>query len=195
MKTENTDMSEKKIAVVFPGMGYHADKPLLYYSKRIARTAGYEIVELKYEFPYKAREIMNDKARMKEAFEIAVSQIKEQVKEISFEEYKDILFIGKSIGTAIAAYFDGELNVGARHIIFTPVPQTFDRLKKNAGIVFHGTADPWCATDVAESKCGEFELDLYKVENANHSLETESPLIDIKNIQDVMDKVNEYIMK
>ena len=84
-------MSEKKIAVVFPGMGYHVDKPLLYYSKRIARSAGYEIVELKYEFPYKAREIMNDRARMKEAFEIAVSQIKEQVKEISFEEYKDIL--------------------------------------------------------------------------------------------------------
>ena len=35
---------------------------------------GYEIVELKYDFPYKAREIMNDKACMKEAFEIAVSQ-------------------------------------------------------------------------------------------------------------------------
>ena len=39
-------MSEKKIAVVFPGMGYHTDKPLLYYSKRIARSMGYEIVEL-----------------------------------------------------------------------------------------------------------------------------------------------------
>ena len=58
-------MSEK-IIVLFPGIGYHSDKPLLYFSKRIARSLGYEIVELKYEFPYKAREIMNDKARMKE---------------------------------------------------------------------------------------------------------------------------------
>ena len=186
-------MSEKKIAVVFPGMGYHTDKPLLYYSKRIARSMGYEIVELKYDFPYKAREIMNDKARMKEAFEIAVSQIREQVKGIQFDEYDDILFIGKSIGTAIAAYFDGELNVGARHIVFTPVPQTFDRLRQNAGIVFHGTADPWCSTDVAEAKCNELDLELYKVEKANHSLETESPLDDIRNILGVMDKVEEYI--
>lgn len=25
----------KKICVVFPGIGYHTDKPLLYYSKKI----------------------------------------------------------------------------------------------------------------------------------------------------------------
>jgi len=29
-----------KIAVVFPGIGYHVDKPLLYYSKKIAASAG-----------------------------------------------------------------------------------------------------------------------------------------------------------
>ena len=39
---------EKKIAVLFPGIGYHTDKPLLYYSKKLARKRGYEIVEVKY---------------------------------------------------------------------------------------------------------------------------------------------------
>ena len=29
-------MKNKKIAVVFPGVGYHADKPLLYYSRKLA---------------------------------------------------------------------------------------------------------------------------------------------------------------
>ena len=52
---------------------------------------GYEIVELKYDFPYKSREIMNDKARLKEAFEIAVSQIREQVKGFQFDEYDDVI--------------------------------------------------------------------------------------------------------
>ena len=27
----------KKIAVLFPGVGYHTDKPLLYYSKKLAK--------------------------------------------------------------------------------------------------------------------------------------------------------------
>lgn len=182
-------MSGRKIAVVFPGMGYHSDKPLLYYSKRIARQKGYEIVEVDYKFPYKAKEIMNDRVRMKEAFEIAVSQIKEQLSGIDFSECGDIVFIGKSIGTALAAHFDKELGVGARHIVFTPVPQTFEMLRNSCGIVFHGLSDPWCPTDIAKSKCLELNLKLLEVDNANHSLETGSALEDIRNLQWVMEEV------
>ena len=42
----------KKLAVIFPGVGYHTDKPLLYYSKKLAFQNGYEIVEVPYgKFP------------------------------------------------------------------------------------------------------------------------------------------------
>lgn len=41
-----------KLAVVFPGIGYHVDKPLLFYSKKIAASHGFEIVEVPYgNFP------------------------------------------------------------------------------------------------------------------------------------------------
>ncbi len=186
-------MNDKKVAIIFPGMGYHSDKPLLYFSKRIARENGYEIIEVNYEFPYKAKEIMNDRGRMKEAFEIAVSQIKEELHGINFAEYGDIIFIGKSIGTALAAHFDVQLNVGARHLVFTPVPQTFEMLKKNAGIVFHGLSDPWCPTDIAMKKCGELDLELCKVDGANHSLETDVTVKDISNLSLIMEKVESFI--
>lgn len=32
-----------KLAVVFPGIGYHVDKPLLFYSKKIAASHGFEV--------------------------------------------------------------------------------------------------------------------------------------------------------
>ena len=35
-------MGEKRLLVMFPGVGYHCDKPLLYYGRKIAREAGYE---------------------------------------------------------------------------------------------------------------------------------------------------------
>ncbi len=186
-------MDNKKVAVVFPGMGYHSDKPLLYFSKRIARENGYEIIEVSYDFPYKAREIMNDKTKMKEAFEIAASQIKEHLGSISFTDYSDVVFIGKSIGTALAAYFDGELKVGARHLVFTPVPQTFEMLGKNAGIVFHGLDDPWCPNDIAAAKCDELGLKLHNLKNANHSLETISTAKDIRNLESIMEKVEQFL--
>ena len=33
----------KKLAVIFPGIGYHVDKPLLHYSIRLAKQYGYDI--------------------------------------------------------------------------------------------------------------------------------------------------------
>ena len=40
------------IAVLFPGIGYTCDKPLLYYSEKIARERGYEIRRVPYgNFP------------------------------------------------------------------------------------------------------------------------------------------------
>ena len=37
-----------KAAVIFPGIGYHTDKPLLYYGKKLAKEAGYRIIEVNY---------------------------------------------------------------------------------------------------------------------------------------------------
>ena len=41
-----------KLAVFFPGIGYTVDKPLMYYSRKLAATYGYEIILRPYqEFP------------------------------------------------------------------------------------------------------------------------------------------------
>ena len=59
-----------KLAVVFPGIGYHADKPLLYYSKKLAAQAGWQVVEVAYgAFPDRVK---GDRAKMEESFRIAM---------------------------------------------------------------------------------------------------------------------------
>ena len=85
------------------------------------------------------------------------------------------------------------LNVGARHIVFTPVPQTFEMLKKDAGIVFHGLNDPWCKTEIADEGAKELNLELHKIDRANHSLETDSPMEDLVCLQEVMKRVEEEL--
>ena len=42
--TYDSDKSAPKLAVIFPGIGYTADKPLLYYASRLARHYGYQIL-------------------------------------------------------------------------------------------------------------------------------------------------------
>ena len=187
-------MKSDKLAVIFPGMGYHSDKPLLYYSKKLAKARGYEVIEIKYDFQIRAKDIMNDKEGKNDAFLHAVGETKKQLSAVSYADYRDIIFIGKSIGTTVAAYYDKENVIDAKHVVFTPVPETFKHLRDNCGIVFHGTADPWCETTLAESKCEELHLELFKVAGANHSLETDDPIVDCSRMPEILDKVNEMLV-
>ena len=37
-----------QLAVLFPGIGYHIDKPLLYYSAKLARARGCYLLAVQY---------------------------------------------------------------------------------------------------------------------------------------------------
>ena len=94
-----------KLAVIFPGIGYTADKPLLYFGRRIAVEYGYEVRIMDYKgFPPKVK---GDRNRMEESFFIALRQAEEMLAGVDFAEYDDVVFIGKSIGTIVAAKIAG----------------------------------------------------------------------------------------
>ena len=115
----------KKLAVIFPGIGYTADKPLLYYARRIAAEQGYEIMTIPYSgFPKKIR---GDRKRMEESFRIALDQSEQLLAEVDLCAYDDVLFIGKSIGTIAAAKVasDSPAKEKIRLILFTPLKETF----------------------------------------------------------------------
>ncbi len=39
---------QNKLAVIFPGIGYTKDKPLLYYAGKLAKAAGYNVISVEY---------------------------------------------------------------------------------------------------------------------------------------------------
>ena len=52
-----------KIAVFFPGIGYHCDKPLLYYARKLVQEYGYEKIVMQ-EYSYNGKNIRGDKKKM-----------------------------------------------------------------------------------------------------------------------------------
>lgn len=183
-------MSKKKIAVLFPGIGYHTDKPLLYYSKKLARERGYEIVEIKYgEMP---SGVKGNTEKMKEAFRMALQYATEQLTAVEFAACDEVLFISKSVGTAVAAAYAQQNQIKARQIYYTPVEESFEMIGQE-GIVFHGTADPWAETTKIQAECEQRGLPLYLTENANHSMETGDVETDLAIMQDIMKKTATYM--
>lgn len=179
-----------KIALIFPGIGYHVDKPLLYYSKKLAVSLGYEVVEVTYgNFPEKVK---GAEEKMREAFETALVQTRERLASIYWQQYDEILMISKSIGTAVASAYASEQNLKTRNLFYTPVEQSFP-LMTQPGIVFHGTSDTWADTERMKLLCEEKGYPIYLYEDANHSLETGNPLADIFNLQKIMELSADYM--
>ena len=184
-------MVKEKIAVIFPGIGYHADKPLLYYSRKLAQAAGYRVIPVKYgPFPLSVK---GDEEAMRACALEATAQAKEQ---LNAEELRkaETVFFSKSIGTVAAAAAAAELGISPAQIYYTPIAETFVHAAEGNGLVFHGTADPWVKTELVRERCEAKHLTLVVSEGANHSLETGDALRDLEILTETMRRVREKIV-
>lgn len=179
-----------KLAVIFPGIGYHTDRPLLYESKKLAMKYGYGVAEVQYKgFP---DNIKGNREKMIQAFQIAMEQTEQILEGADLGQYESLLFISKSIGTTVAAAYADKYHLRTNNVFYTPVSAFFQVVKQN-GIVFHGTGDPWVTTETVRSGCAEHGLPLYVTEGANHSLETGNATQDAENLKTIMEQTEKYI--
>ena len=109
-------------------------------------------------------------------FYIALKQSEEMLSEVNLPEYGNILFIGKSIGTIVAAKIASESTEKdhIRLILYTPLEDTFSFPCEDA-IVFIGDADPWVGGEksLIFAICEDKGIPCTLIPGANHSLETE----------------------
>ena len=169
--TAEAENNAPKLAVVFPGIGYGPDKPLLYYAARLARNQGYQILNVSYgSLP---ENVKGDRAKMEQAFELALKHTEQFLQNVDWHSYGSILFISKSI-------------------LFTPLADTFS-FSLAGSIAFHGTADPWAETEIIQKLAQQKEVPLFLTKNANHSLETGDVLTDITILKTTMERVERFI--
>ena len=140
-------MSEK-LAVLFPGVGYHVDRPLLYHSAKLARERGYEVCAVSY--PPLPTGLRGKPERIQQAIELCSRAASEQLSGIAPDQHKQLLFISKSLGTAVAAVCAARFSLSPQQVYYTPVENSFAYFRRE-GLVFHGTADPWARTKVVKT--------------------------------------------
>ncbi len=189
-------MASEKLAVIFPGIGYTAEKPLLYYSRRVAADRGYEIKILNYSgFPPKVK---GDRKRMEDSFAIAMQQSMEMLSDVELTAYEDILFIGKSIGTIAAAKIASESVVKdrIRLVLYTPLEETFS-FSFGEAIAFTGEDDPWTGREKSRIKamCKDRGIPCSVIPRANHSLESKDIFADMKELYEVMKKTERFMCR
>ena len=184
-------LQKRKLAIFFPGTGYHTDKTLFYYSRKIAAAKGYEVLCIIYgELPEPKEK--NEVPVWDEVVNTAIIRAKEQLKKVKFQDFDRVVFVSKSIGTVVAASVDREWKLCADHIFYTPVSESF-QVMGDKGIVFHGTADPLAYTAEVIEECKKRSLPLQLIDKGNHSLETGNPVKDIIILKNVMEITEDYL--
>lgn len=186
-------MEDKRIAVFFPGIGYTNDKPLLYYTRKLYANAGYEIKLVEYDgFP---AGVFDNKEKIKESVDIALRQAEAILDNTDFDLYNEVVFVGKSIGTAVASCYGSKVlhNDRIKYVFLTPLDISFENAISNC-VVFTGDNDPWVGKEnsIIPIICKEKDIPCHIYKGCNHSLESGNMSKDIKVLENVTDTIKEY---
>ena len=133
---------------------------------------------------------------MQESFRIAMNQTAEMLEGTDLTEYEDILFVGKSIGTIVAAKVasDAGMQDRIRFVFYTPLEETFLFPVRNA-IVFTGADDPWVGRSDSKipERAAENGHPCILIPDANHSLETGRAETDLENLKMIMEETERFV--
>lgn len=155
----------KKLIVIFPGAGYGLDSPLLYYADFLYETNGYERIHMDYQNILSNRELsLENKIAMIREY------VYEQVKDIDFTAYDEVVFLSKSIGSMEAGILAEKLGVNVIQIFITPIEEAIPYCDTDCYVVI-GTEDK--AYQTYKEYCDANSIKALFVEGANHSLEVE----------------------
>lgn len=179
-----------KDAVLLPGLGYTFDRPLLYYSKKLLLSAGYAVHQINYGElpPFDANVPLVRRTVLEKAYQAS----KTQVESLDLDKAESVVFIGKSIGTVCLSRLVQSYSRRVKCVLFTPLQEAVEMLVQPS-IVFWGTEDPLIHNQALEALCNRECLQSYKIQGANHSLETGNVDFDIETLRFVIAHTREFL--
>lgn len=185
----------KKTAVIFPGVGYTKDRPLLYYSGKLALKLGYELKHIDFSGLKWSKDELKDRDFLLRTLDICLKKCEESLKDIADPSDGQVVFISKSIGTVVATAYAQKNKIDAVQICYSPLEMIEEYVRDNGALLFYGDADPFADHKAIESIISKKSLDSYRISGGNHSLETGDISTDIDNLQIIMRKTGAYMVK
>ena len=175
-------MVKKNAVVLFPGVRYSVDTPLLYYAGSAFSQRGYEVFSVDY----------GDKAQSLSGLEATAQALEEpvltQLRSWGLEDREDVVFVSKSIGTVLAGRCAARLRCPVRHIYLTPLELTLPYLVEGCGIAVGAGDDPFLDAERLKKHCEAQGVPLTLFPGVGHRLEDKK---DTQRTLDIMKEVAE----
>ena len=155
----------KKIVISFPG-ARGCEIPLLYFGAKHFEDQGYEKRFVAYPGN---REI---------TLENVLNNALEVLRDLDWNEYEDVVFVAKSLGTVVSGMIREMLGIPARLVLFTPLEETLPYIRRDNDVllVAMGDRDHFLSADRLAQHC-ENEGIVYHIEaGVGHRMEVTNDL-------------------
>ena len=179
----------KKTALIFPGVGYTKDRPLLYYAGKLAAGSGYELKFMDFSGIDWSKDKLKDRDFLMRTLKKCLRMTEEALANAGDLSDSKVVFISKSIGTVVAAAYAKEKSLDVRQICFSPLEMIGDYVPDEGAVLFCGDADPYADYGSVEKIAKEKKLEMHRISGGNHSLETGNIFTDIDNLKTMMQRV------
>lgn len=155
----------KKIVISFPG-GRGYEIPLLYFCSKHFEDLGYEKLFIS---PPDSGRFMYEKL---------YERAERIIQTIASEEYEDIVFIAKSIGTVVACKIKETYKIPASLILFTPLNDTLPYInnKNDILLISAGENDKYLDSAILRDLCEAEGIYYYFEPNVGHRMEVQGDL-------------------
>lgn len=191
LKIHLVNQGSETLAIVLPGIGYTLDRVTLEYISELSLKLGYDLIKVEYGF-----QIARKTFDVAKEFDIVAKETLEQINSILNSKYKNIVIIGKSIGTCVQDVLNENIKgYNITNVYISPIDKTVNMGIKENSLVITGSADPLLKEENI-SKINRINgVKLIKFEGANHALNIEKHPIDSLKIQINIIKVVEDYLK
>lgn len=168
-RSEYITQGSDRLAVLLPGQRYTAQVPILYYPQNIAFESGYDTLAVEYGYQTSGKGFEFSEESLRSLFEETEEAVRQCLER---KPYRELLFIGKSIGTRIQVYLKGRFaGYRQRHVFLTPIPDCIETIKTTECMVAVGTKDRYFKKEHIAEIEGLKNVKLLIIDGADHSLE------------------------
>lgn len=180
------------LAVILPGIGYTIDRVTLEYSSELALKLGFDLLKVEYGFQVARKEFNVEKE-----FHIIVEETLEIVENALDESYKNIVIIGKSIGTCVQNLLNDRIKgYNIENVYISPINKTVEMGIKENSLVITGTKDPLLSKENLEKIKDISGADLVTIKDGNHALNIEKdPIKSLRSQTEVIEFIEGFLYK
>lgn len=174
-------MEDKKLTVIFPGVR-GTEIPLLYYTSKHYEDQGFEKKFITYPQEFS----LDDYPRIYQFY-------KDQIEKLHLEDYEEVIFIAKSIGTVAACELKEKLRLdNVKLILLTPLEATLPYISEDNQIILvaAGNKDSLLDSKKLEDVCSKAKVNYIIEDGVGHRMEAGSDLVrNLEIIKDVVSKL------